>query len=85
MEDLINIVVNVKKHLGLSDDELDNLTSIANLAMPTKKSNGVETRLTLKELISAYNKGGSDETIELGRVKKELAEQKEHYATEKQQ
>ena len=55
LEDLINIVVNVKKHLGLSDLELDNLTTAVGLVMPTKKVNGVNTSLTLKEVIAVYN------------------------------
>ncbi|MCE8163018.1 MAG: hypothetical protein I3273_00315 [Candidatus Moeniiplasma glomeromycotorum] len=55
LENLINIVVNTKEHLGLSDTELDNLPTTATLVMPTKKVNGVDTKLTLKELINFYN------------------------------
>jgi len=55
LEDLVNIVINVKKHLGLSDKELDNLTSISYLTMPSKKVGGIDNNLTLKELIDNYN------------------------------
>jgi hypothetical protein len=58
LEDLISIVVNVKKHLGISDTELDNLTTTVGLTIPTKKVGGVNSKLTLEELISVYNKLG---------------------------
>lgn len=56
LEDLVNIIVNVKKHLGLSDNELDNLTTVTGLAMPTKKVGGANTNLTLKEAIDKANR-----------------------------
>lgn len=55
MEDLIDIIIKVKKHLGISDDELNELTDGADLAMPTKQVGGINTSLTLKETIKICN------------------------------
>lgn len=55
LEGLIDITVKVKKHLGISDDELNELTDGADLAMPTKQVGGINTSLTLKETIKICN------------------------------
>nr|CAG8619209.1 10808_t:CDS:10 [Entrophospora candida] len=55
LENLIDIIIEVKKHLGISDDELDRLTVDTDLAMPTKQVGGVNTNLILKETIKICN------------------------------
>ncbi|CAI2184865.1 4240_t:CDS:1 [Funneliformis geosporum] len=55
---MVDIIVEVKEHLGISDDELDELTVKTYLAMPIKKIGGVDSKLTLGEMISVYNKLG---------------------------
>nr|CAG8565055.1 6471_t:CDS:10 [Entrophospora candida] len=50
LENLIDIIIEVKKHLGISDDELDRLTVDTDLAMPTKQVGG-----SLDKLIDEAN------------------------------
>ncbi|CAI2164210.1 17330_t:CDS:2 [Funneliformis geosporum] len=52
---MVDIIIEVKKHLGISDDELNELTASADLAMPTKQVEGINTSLTLKETIKICN------------------------------
>src|SRR4051794_4000600 len=52
---MVDIIIEVKKHLGISDDELNELTASTDLAMPTKQVGGINTSLTLKETIKICN------------------------------